>query len=171
MTALFGTLGKSFLDSLKGGTQLDEKEMYRIVRGFLRNEGYKTPEKKQRFYKKKINTDIGQGYIELDVIGYKDDSVWIIECKKYCTIEQFGWALGQLICYKFLFGLRKDIKTKYSIALLETEKYPLTDRLLETFKTILHSNNLAFGLLIINEKSKEVRDVLDDSNTTKPLKS
>jgi len=56
--------------------QLDEKEMYRIVMDFLRKKGYKTPEKKQRFYKKKINTDIGQDYIELDAIGYKDDVAW-----------------------------------------------------------------------------------------------
>ena len=113
---------------------MNEKEMYRIVKGFLRRKGYKTPEKKQRFYiyKKKNNTDIGQGFIELDVMGYKDD-VWIIECKIPCTIAKFGWALGQLICYKFVFDtepellsekIGKKVKTRYSIVLLTTETYP-----------------------------------------------
>lgn len=134
--------------------------MYPIIEAFLKKKSYKTLVK-QRFNKTEISADIGQGYIELDVIGYKDDTAWIIECKVPCTIEQFGFALGQLICYKFILDvsdLLKERTTKYSIALLETQKYPLTDGLLETFKTILDSNNLKFGLLIANEKSKEVKD-------------
>ena len=140
--------------------------MYPIIEAFLEEKGYKTLVK-HRFYKTEIRADIGQGYIELDVVGYKDDIAWIIECKVPCTIEQFGFAVGQLICYKFIFDTKpellsekigKKVKTRYSIALLTTETYQLTNTLLETFKTILHSNNLKFGLLIVNDKSKEAKD-------------
>jgi len=139
---------------------LKEQEMYPIVETFLKKKGYKTLVK-QRFSKAKIRVDIGQDFIELDIIGHKGDIVWIIECKVPCTIEQFGFALGQLICYKFLFErMRKDVKTRYSIALLETEKYPLSEELLETFKSILHSNKLTFGFLKVNENSKEVKELV-----------
>ena len=75
LTALFGTLGKGFPDSLKGGTQLNEQEMYPIIEAFLKKKGYKTLVK-HRFYKREIRADVGQGYIELDAIGYKDDVAW-----------------------------------------------------------------------------------------------
>ena len=110
---------------------MNEQEMYPILKAFLFEKGYKTLEKK-RFSKAKISVDIGQDSIEPDIISYKDDA-WIIECKVPCTIEQFGWALGQLICYKFVFDtepellsekIGKKVKTRYSIVLLTTETYP-----------------------------------------------
>jgi len=53
----------------------------------------------------------------------------------------------------------RKVKTKYSIALLETEKYLLTAELLETFKTILRSYDLEFGLLKVDEKVKTCLEV------------
>ena len=77
--------------------------------------------------------------------------------------------MGQLVCYKLLFDTKRDLleqrigrevkTTKYSIALLETDKYPLTSGLLETFKAILSHNKLRFGLLKINERFNEVEEV------------
>jgi hypothetical protein len=147
---------------------IKEEQMYRKIEDFLKQQGYQILGKKERFQIE----DIGQKYFELDVIGYKDNTVWMIECKRYCTIEQFSFALGQLACYKWIFqkkpdllGQRikpktgKDIKNfKCSIALLEMGKYRLEKGLLETFKDILSCYGLKCGLFKINEKTREVTE-------------
>jgi len=143
---------------------IKEEQMYSKVGDFLKQQGYHVHGRKERF---RIE-DIGQKYFELDVIGYKDNTVWMIECKRYCTIEQFGFALGQLACYKWIFQKKRDLlkqrigmnvkKFKCSIALLETNKYQLGSSLLETFKNILSHYGLKFGLLKINGKTFEVKE-------------
>jgi len=139
--------------------------MYRKIEDFLKQQGYQILGKKERFQIE----DIGQKYFELDVIGYKDNTVWIIECKRYCTIEQFSFALGQLACYKWIFQKKLDLlkqrigmdvkKFKCSIALLEMNKYQLGSSLLETFKNILSHYGLKFGLLKINEKTEVKEEI------------
>jgi hypothetical protein len=44
----------------------------------------------------------GQRSWHFDVFGYGDHGTWAVECKKSCTLEQFGLALGQLIAYDYL---------------------------------------------------------------------
>jgi hypothetical protein len=144
---------------------IKEEQMYRKIEDFLKQQGYQILGKKERFQIE----DIGQKYFELDVIGYKDNTVWIIECKRYCTIEQFSFALGQLACYKWIFQKKLDLlkqrigmdvkKFKCSIALLEMNKYQLGSSLLETFKNILSHYGLKFGLLKINEKTEVKEEI------------
>jgi hypothetical protein len=144
---------------------IKEEQMYRKIEDFLKQQGYQILGKKERFQIE----DIGQKYFELDVIGYKDNTVWIIECKRYCTIEQFSFALGQLACYKWIFQKKLDLlkqrigmdvkKFKCSIALLEMNKYRLGSSLLETFKNILDHYGLKFGLLKINEKTEVKEEI------------
>jgi hypothetical protein len=143
---------------------IKEEQMYCKIEDFLKQQGYQILGKKERFQIE----DIGQKYFELDVIGYKDNTVWITECKRYCTIEQFSFALGQLACYKWIFQKKLDLlkqrigmdvkKFKCSIALLEVNKYRLGSSLLETFKNILDHYGLKFGLLKINGKTFEVKE-------------
>jgi hypothetical protein len=148
-----------------------EGQMYPKVEAFLKKRGYKILREKT-FLKNNIGIDIGQESVTPDVIGYKDNDVWIIECKQPCTIEQFGFVLGQLACDKWLFDkhdlLRQRIgrvKTiKYSVALLEKGKYQLTSLLLETFKAILSHYRLSFGFLKMNVGSDVVEEVLKPCN-------
>ncbi|MGB9756273.1 MAG: hypothetical protein ACPLVJ_00620 [Candidatus Bathyarchaeales archaeon] len=139
------------------------KEMYQKVENFLKRHGYSILDRKRITVNRE---ELGQKFIEPDVVGCKDNEVWIFECKQPCTIEQFGFALGQLACYKWIFDQKtellekrigKEVKNvKYSIALLATSKYPLKNGLLKTFKEILnHYRFEFFGLLKIEERNGE----------------
>jgi len=148
---------------------MKEKEMYPILEKFLCKKDFKkVPEKKQlQIRKEDMKEDIGQTYVTFDVLGRKDDTIWVIECKKPCTIEQFGFALGQLLYYKFLIEkyFRKKVEEKvgkisagmYSIALLETKKHPLGNQL-KIFESILEENKLTFGFISVkdNEEPQEL---------------
>jgi len=146
---------------------MKEREMYPEIRKFMKRNEYEAIPRKVRFrYSKK---HIGQAFIELDVIGCRDDIVWIVECKNKCTIEQFGFALGQLLCYKMLFDIEpnrlskkvgRDVRNaKYSVGLLDTQDYPLTRELIETFRSIVNQYGFTLGLLKMDEKSKEVEEL------------
>jgi hypothetical protein len=151
------------------GQNRHEEQMYLKIEEFLKEQGYEILEERT-FRHEDIGVEIGQKCITPDVIGYKDNAVWIIECKPYCTVEQFGFALGQLAYDRWIFEKTKchllmertigrEIKSfKYSIALLEANERPIRRRLLETFKEILSYNGLRFGLLKVNEKTGEVKE-------------
>ena len=123
---------------------MKESEMYKVIRGSLDRiglQGYKAYPRKLRI--NGIKHFAGQDFLELDVVAWKNSEVWDIECKKPCTIEQFGFTLGQVIAYKTLLQgqlldkLRERIRivdkeigkivgnVNFYIALLETPEYKL----------------------------------------------
>lgn len=147
---------------------MNESGMYEILRCKLDKEGYLSFPRKARVYKTKNYA--GQDFIEIDVVAHKDSDVYIIECKKPCTIEKFGFALGQLIGYKRLLekemffeqfkkriGLDRIDRIRYSIALLTTQKYPLRDQL-ETFKLMLKEISFPIRFITIDEKTEKCKN-------------
>jgi len=143
---------------------MKEKEMYPILDDFLKERGFE----RVRSYRYKFGRDIGQRDVGFDVTGYKDGVLWIIECKKPCTVEKFGFALGQLMCYKFLIEEELNIlQTKVgkpikqvicSIALMETGKYKLLKELLDTFKNIIKFNKVSFGFITVDEDTHKAQE-------------
>lgn len=143
---------------------MKEKETYPILDCFLEKRGFE----RVRSYRYKFGTAIGQRDVGFDVTGYKDGVLWIIECKKPCTVEQFGFAIGQLMCYKFLIETELNVPQKKvgkpikqvicSIALMETGKYKLSKELLDTFKKIMKFNKVSFGLIAINEDTHKAQE-------------
>jgi hypothetical protein len=137
---------------------LKEREMYPILEKFIEEKGFEIlPRRRYKF-----EVDIGQRDIMFDVTGYKDGVLWIVECKKPCTIEQFGFAFGQLMCYSFLIeqGTLADRKqigrpinpvhgTVCSIALLENEKYRLSWELSSQFERFMKYHLVPFGFITV----------------------
>jgi len=149
------------------GQNRHEEQMYLKIEEFIKEQGYEILEERT-FRHEHICVEIGQKRITPDVIGYKDNAVWIIECKPFCTLWYFGSALGQLAYDRWIFETKRhllkqrigrEVKSfRYSIALRETNKYPLGSKLFETFKEILSYNGLKFGLLKVDEKTGEVKE-------------
>ena len=150
---------------------MSEELFYYEIGEFLRKKGFE--------YNKKIRVNFSESEIEkygqkswhFDVFGYGDHGTWAIECKKSCTLEQFGLALGQLIAYKHLledYALREKFENKinrklcepfyFSLALGESEQWTLR-RQKNTFKTILYRYNLPFGVLLITKEQK-VKEII-----------
>jgi|YelNatPaOPRAMG01_1025707.scaffolds.fasta_scaffold30219_4 hypothetical protein len=149
------------------GQNRHEEQMYLKIKKFLEEQGYEILGRRT-FQREDIGVEIGQKSVTPDVIGYKDNTVWIIECKPFCTLWFFGSALGQLAFDRWIFETKRHLleqrigrevkSVRYSIALQETDDHPLRSSLLETFKEILRYNGLRFGFLKVNEKTDEVKE-------------
>lgn len=154
--------------------ELTESEMYEVIRGNLDKiglQGYKAYPRKLRI--NGIKHVAGQDFLELDVVAWKNPKVWDIECKKPCTIEQFGFTLGQVIAYRTLLQgqlldkLRERIGTldkkigkidgnvNFYIALLETPDYKLEKQMKKTFRKMLEKIDFKVRFLTINGRTEE----------------
>jgi Zn ribbon nucleic-acid-binding protein len=156
---------------------MNEKENYPVLEKFLKRKGFEIPKRKRpRIKEVNMKKNIGQKYITFDVLGYRDGICWLIECKKPCTIEQFGFSLGQLSYYKYLIEnvYTPQVESAYdlppgkligclcSMALLEThtpkQEYKIGNQY-EIYERILDENNPNYGFILVhdNKTFQEIR--------------
>lgn len=91
---------------------MSEETFYSAIAEFLEERGFKAKKKLQVNFSEDEIEKYGQKSWHFDVLGYGDEGTWAVECKKSCTLKQFGLALGQLIPYDYLL---KDVSVREKI--------------------------------------------------------
>lgn len=150
---------------------MSEEIFYSVIGKFLERKGFKYHTRWRIGFSKAKIEKYGQEWLHFDVFGYGIHGTWIIECKKLCTIAQFGEALGQLIIDKKLVedrSIRKTIEIDlgeklhnpffFFMALGESNQYTLRQQK-ATFEEMLGTCNLPYGILLIT-KDKKVKEII-----------